>query len=92
MWTHFSRFEGGIGMRGLGETQIELDRRMIRKKLQSIEKELKNIEKRREREMAKRDQEFKISLVGYTNSGKSTLLNKLTGSSVFTQDKLFATL
>jgi GTP-binding protein HflX len=92
MWTHLSRFEGGIGMRGPGETQLEEDKRMIGRRVQKLEKELRGIEGRKESSFVHRRAEFVVALVGYTNAGKSTLLNRLTGSDELVEDKLFATL
>ena len=92
MWTHLSRFEGGIGMRGPGETQLEEDKRIIERRIQKLEKALERLEERKETALVHRRGEFVVSLVGYTNTGKSTLLNKLTGAHELVADKLFATL
>ncbi len=93
MWTHLSRFEGGIGARrGPGEKQLEEDKRVIRNSITTLKRKLGKIEKHREREVAARRDEFTVSLVGYTNAGKSSLLNRLTGSNVHVDDQLFATL
>jgi len=92
MWTHLSRIRSGIGMRGPGETQLEVDRRIIRRKIGELKRSLKKIAGRKKREVASRDELFKICLVGYTNSGKSTLLNRLTGARVKVEDRLFSTL
>ncbi|MBI4606393.1 MAG: GTPase HflX [Planctomycetes bacterium] len=92
LWTHLSRFEGGIGMRGPGETQLEEDKRIIERKIQKLARDLEAIEVRRESSFVHRRNEFVIALVGYTNAGKSTLLNRLTGSDELVEDKLFATL
>ena len=92
MWTHLSRFEGGIGTRGPGEKQLEEDKRVIRNSITALKRRLDRIEKHREREVSGRKEEFTVSLVGYTNAGKSTLLNKLTGTDVVTNDQLFVTL
>lgn len=92
MWSHLSRHDGGIGMRGPGETQLETDKRLVRKRIQRLERDLEEIQARNEELQAKRSQDFVISLVGYTNSGKSTLLNRLTGADALVEDKLFATL
>jgi len=92
MWSHLSRIRSGIGMRGPGETQLEVDRRMIRKKISELKRDLVKFEKRKKREVQSRESYFKVCLVGYTNSGKSTLLNHLTGASVEAEDKLFSTL
>ncbi len=92
MWTHLERTEGAIGTRGPGETQLETDRRLLRKRVRDLRRELAQIEARRLREVRSRSEEFTIGLVGYTNAGKSTLLNRLTGSREVAEDKLFATL
>jgi len=92
MWTHLSRMEGGIGMRGPGEKQLETDRRAVNKRLRDLKRQLKQIEKRKKNEAGSRKEEFTVCLVGYTNAGKSTLMNALTGSDVLVQDKLFSTL
>ena len=93
MWTHLERQMGGIGTRaGAGETQIEIDRRLARDRISKLQKEMKGIEKERETQSRRREQKFRISLVGYTNAGKSTLLNVLTGADVYIKDQLFATL
>ena len=93
MWTHLERQMGGIGTRaGAGETQIEIDRRLVRDRISKLQKEMKGIEKERETQSRRREQKFRISLVGYTNAGKSTLLNVLTGADVYIKDQLFATL
>ncbi len=92
MWTHLSRLKMGIGMRGPGEKQLEVDRRLVEKKISELRGELKDIERRKEREVAARSDRMTVSLVGYTNAGKSTLLNRLTGSDVLTENRLFATL
>ena len=92
-WTHLERQMGGIGTRaGMGETQIEVDRRIIRTRINKLKNELKNIEKERRTQGLKRKSEFRVSLVGYTNAGKSTLFKALTGSDVIVEDQLFATL
>ncbi|MHC5020125.1 MAG: GTPase HflX [Planctomycetota bacterium] len=92
MWTHLERIEGGIGMRGPGETQLETDRRIIRKKIDKLRATLTGIEAHRRRTVAAREGEFTVSLVGYTNAGKSTLMRRLTGADVHVEDRLFATL
>ena len=93
MWTHLERQMGGIGTRaGAGETQIEIDRRLVRDRISKLQKEMKGIEKERETQSRRREKKFRISLVGYTNAGKSTLLNVLTGADVYIKDQLFATL
>ena len=91
-WTHLSRQEGGIGVRGIGETQIELDRRMIRRRIARLEVELARIERGRTNRRTGRRGVVKGALVGYTNSGKTTLLNALTRADAFVEDRLFATL
>jgi len=92
MWTHLSRQKKGVGLRGPGEQQLEEDRRLVEKRIRDLRSRLKTIERRKQREVAARDELMTVSLVGYTNAGKSTLLNTLTGSDVHTQDALFATL
>lgn len=91
-WTHLERQVGGIGVRGVGETQIELDRRLIQKRIARLGKELAQVEKERAERRKRRDKIFRVALVGYTNAGKSTLLNCLTGASAFVENQLFATL
>jgi len=92
MWTHLERFEGGIGMRGPGERQIETDRRIVRKRLQELHRRIaRGVRRKRQEVRARRDQAT-ACLVGYTNAGKSTLMNALTDAGVFAGDKLFATL
>jgi GTP-binding protein HflX len=92
MWTHLSRIKAGVGMRGPGEKQLETDRRLVEKRIAELRGELRQVLRRKEREIAGRSEHMTVSLVGYTNAGKSTLLNKLTGSDVLVEDKLFATL
>ncbi|MHC5073423.1 MAG: GTPase HflX [Planctomycetota bacterium] len=103
MWTHLERVAGagggtaagavgGIGTRGPGEQQLEVDRRLVNKRITDLKRELVHIDKRKLREITGRKGKFKVCLVGYTNAGKSTLLNKLTDASVFVEDRLFATL
>ena len=92
MWTHLERTEGAVGTRGPGETQLETDRRLLRKRVRDLRHQLKEIEERRQREVRSRSSQFTIGLVGYTNAGKSTLLNRLTDSSEVAEDMLFATL
>ena len=92
-WTHLERQMGGIGTRaGMGETQIEIDRRLIRTKITKLKKTLIQIEKERKIQSLRRSSEFRVSLVGYTNAGKSTLFKALTGADVFIKNQLFATL
>lgn len=92
MWTHLSRQAMGVGMRGPGEKQLEVDRRLAQKRISDLRSELKEVERRRERQVAARKEAPTVSLVGYTNAGKSTLMNALTDASVLAEDKLFATL
>jgi GTP-binding protein HflX len=93
MWTHLERIEGGIGAsRGPGEKQIELDRRMIDTRISELKQRIGEIEVRRERMVRQREQHALVSLVGYTNAGKSTLMNALTKADVYVADQLFATL
>ncbi len=92
-WTHLERQMGGIGTRaGMGETQIEVDRRIVRAKITKLKKNLLQIEKERKIQSARRKSEFRVSLVGYTNAGKSTLFKAFTGSDVYIKNQLFATL
>ncbi|MFL6540941.1 MAG: GTPase HflX [Chthoniobacterales bacterium] len=94
MWTHLSRQTGGIGTRGPGETQLEVDRRRVQERIARLERELESVRKVRstQREGRRRHQWPVASVVGYTNAGKSTLLNLLTGADVLAEDRLFATL
>ena len=93
IWTHLERQMGGIGTRaGAGETQIEIDRRLIRNQIAKLKRELTAIEKQRKVQNNRRVNAFRIALVGYTNAGKSTLMNALTDADVLVQDQLFATL
>jgi len=91
-WTHLERQAGGIGTRGVGETQIELDRRIIRNRIARLKEDLRKIERTRETQRKARNAVFTVALVGYTNAGKSTLFNRLTSGNVAAVDKLFATL
>ncbi|MCC8191225.1 MAG: GTPase HflX [Planctomycetes bacterium] len=91
-WTHLERLGGGIGTRGPGESQIETDRRLLRGKIDSLKRALAEIEARKEREVGNRDSIFAACLVGYTNAGKSSLLNRLTQAGALVEDRLFATL
>ena len=95
MWTHLSRQVaggGGIGTRGPGETQLEVDRRLVGVRIRDLKHRLQDVQKRRAREVGSRRREHTISLVGYTNAGKSTLMNVLTGAGVLAKDQLFSTL
>lgn len=92
MWTHLGRIKGGIGMRGPGEQQLEEDRRVITRRITDLKREIRAIERRKAQTVASRTEELTVSLVGYTNAGKSTLMNALTGAGVFVEDALFATL
>ena len=92
MWSHLSRIEGGIGTRGPGEKQLEVDKRLVSKRVLALKKRLEQIEKRRKHQAKSRKEHTTVSLVGYTNAGKSTLMNRLTDAGVFVEDKLFATL
>jgi len=93
MWTHLERQAvGGVGLRGPGEKQLEVDRRLAQKRITDLKSELRTIYHRRKREVAARKSSRTLSLVGYTNAGKSTLINRLTDSDVFVKDQLFATL
>lgn len=92
MWTHLERQQGGIGMRGPGETEIETDRRIIRDKIVKLKEKLVKIDKQMVTQRKNRGKLIRVALVGYTNVGKSTLMNLLSKSDVFAEDKLFATL
>ena len=92
MWTHLERQKGGIGMRGPGETQIETDRRIIGQKISLLKKQLEKIDKQQITQRKGWGSMIRLALVGYTNAGKSTLMNQLSKSEVFAEDKLFATL
>ncbi len=93
LWSHFERQRGGgVGNKGMGEKQIEVDRRLVKKRIQLLGNRLKVIEKERKVQRASRQSTMKAAIVGYTNAGKSTLLNSLTESKVLAEDKLFATL
>ncbi|MEQ9462471.1 MAG: ribosome rescue GTPase HflX [Haliea sp.] len=93
-WTHLERQKGGIGLRGPGETQLETDRRLLRARIKSIQSRLERVQRQRDqgRRSRRRAEVPTIALVGYTNAGKSTLFNRLTGSEVYAADQLFATL
>ncbi len=92
LWVHFSRQRGGIGAKGPGETQLEVDRRQVGKKISYLKGKLKKVEKQRATQRKGRESFFKIALVGYTNAGKSTLFNQMTKAGVLQEDKLFSTL
>ncbi len=103
LWTHLERIAGaggataagrvgGVGTRGPGERQIEIDRRIVKDRISHLKREIEKIDKRKQREVKSRQNQFTVALVGYTNSGKTTLLNRLTGTRQFAADKLFATL
>ena len=103
MWTHLERVAGaggatgvgavgGVGTRGPGEKQIEIDRRIVRDRISQLRRELEEIDRRKQREVLARADQFTVSLVGYTNAGKSTLMNRLTGAGRYAADQLFATL
>src|SRR5207244_8366008 len=92
MGTHMGRIEGGIGARGPGETQREEDRRLVDARIRDQKSRLVEVQARKEREVRSRREEHTVSLVGYTNAGKSTLMNRLTGAGVYVEDKLFSTL
>lgn len=92
LWTHLSKQKGGIGMRGPGEKEIETDRRIIRNQISLLKKKLLKIDKQMTTQRKGRDRLIRVSLVGYTNAGKSTLMNLLSKSNVFAENKLFATL
>ncbi len=102
MWTHLERVAGGaasaagavggIGTRGPGEKQIEIDRRLVQKRVTQLKREIEQIDRRKKREINSREQVFSVCLVGYTNAGKSTLMRRLTGSKAYVADQLFATL
>jgi len=92
MWTHLERQKGGIGMRGPGETQIESDRRIIKDKITKLKARLEKIDKQKSAQRGNRGKMVRVALVGYTNVGKSTLMNLLSKSKVFAENKLFATL
>lgn len=93
MWTHLSRQKGGgIGLRGPGETQLEADRRLVGGRIRDLKRKLAEVQARKDREVASRSGEHTVSLVGYTNAGKSRLMNAVTGAGVYVENKLFSTL
>lgn len=92
LWTHLDRTKGGIGMRGPGETQIETDRRIIKQKISVLKEKLEKIDRQKAVQRSNRGQLVRVALVGYTNVGKSTIMNLLSKSEVFAENKLFATL
>lgn len=91
-WTHLSRQQGGIGTRGPGETQIETDRRLIDKRIATLKSKLEKLDRQRKTQRKGRDEMIRVSLVGYTNAGKSTLMNSLTDTELLAENRLFATL
>ncbi len=92
LWTHLERQRGGIGLRGPGETEIETDRRVIREKISKLKEELKKIDRQMSTQRKNRESIVRVALVGYTNVGKSTIMNMISKSDVFAENKLFATL
>jgi GTP-binding protein HflX len=92
MWTHLSRIRGGIGFRGPGETQLETDRRLITRRIGDLREKLEVVARRRATQRKGRSEEFTAALVGYTNAGKSSILRALSGTELFVEDRLFATL
>jgi GTPase len=92
MWTHLSRIRGGIGLRGPGETQLETDRRLIGRRIADLKRKLVKVAKARETQRQRRAGEYRVSLVGYTNAGKSSILRATSGADVLVEDRLFATL
>jgi len=92
MWSHLSRTGGGIGTRGPGETELETDRRLVRDKISMLKEKMRGVEKERQVQRNRRQKLHRTALVGYTNAGKSTLMNALTKANVLAEDKLFATL
>ena len=92
MWTHLQKQRGGIGMKGPGEKEIETDRRNIRKRISLLKEDLKSIDRQKQTQRKQREKLIRVSLVGYTNVGKSTLMNTIAKSNVFAENKLFATL
>src|ERR1019366_8206203 len=92
MWDHLDRIKGGIGMKGAGETEIETDRRIVRDRIALLKERLKTIDRQMETQRKNRGDMIRVALVGYTNVGKSTIMNLLSKSNVFAENKLFATL
>jgi GTP-binding protein HflX len=92
MWTHLSRIRGGIGLRGPGETQLETDRRLISKRIQDLRGKLETVARRRATQRKAHSTDFRAALVGYTNAGKSSILQTLSGTELLVEDRLFATL
>ncbi|MCX7861782.1 MAG: GTPase HflX [Bacteroidales bacterium] len=92
MWTHLERQQGGIGMRGPGEKELETDKRIIKKRISTLKEELKKIDTQKQTQRQNRSKLVRVAMVGYTNVGKSTLMNLLSKSNVFAENKLFATL
>ena len=92
MWSHLSRIRGGIGLRGPGETQLETDRRLVGLRIRDLRRRLEGVAKARAIQRRAREGSFRVALVGYTNAGKSSLLRALSGSDLFVEDRLFATL
>lgn len=92
MWTHLERQRGGVGMRGPGETQLETDRRIVLTKIARLKEELQHIDRQKSQQRKGRGKMVRVALVGYTNVGKSTLMNRIAKSEVFAENKLFATL
>lgn len=92
MWTHLERQRGGVGMRGPGETQLETDRRIVLTRIAKLKEELKHIDQQKSQQRRGRGKMVRVALVGYTNVGKSTLMNRIAKSDVFAENKLFATL
>ena len=92
MWTHLSRIRGGVGLRGPGEMQLETDRRMIGRRIADLRKKLESVTQAQAVQRQSREGKFRVALVGYTNAGKSSLLRALSGSDLFIEDRLFATL
>lgn len=92
MWSHFSKQYGGVGTRGPGETQLEVDRRIVKTKISTLKERLEKVDRQRETQRKRRQEIYKIAVVGYTNAGKSTLFNHLTKAGVWAEDLLFCTL